>query len=178
MVPILLFISIIHSIWNFIVKSIIRTLLNKNFEKFERLLKELYLKQISFNDTKVNSTDIDILGETEQDNKFESFHHGFFLGLFVQIGGNYIIDSNREYGLGRPDIVIIPKDNNKTAFVFEFKWESTKGTKSLDSLANGAIKQIKDKKYNEGIKAKYGHKDIICFGVGFKGKKLKIIIDC
>lgn len=34
--------------------------------------------------------------------KFESFHHGFMLGLFVLSGKDFIVESNKEYGLGRP----------------------------------------------------------------------------
>jgi hypothetical protein len=115
------------------------------------------------------------MDETEQDKRYENFHHGLFLGLFMMVGIEYIVDSNKEYGLGRPDIVIIPKDINKTAYVFEFKWESTKGPKSLESLVNEAMNQIIDKKYKEGIKVKHGHEKVTCIGVGFKGKELKMV---
>jgi hypothetical protein len=159
------------------VNSIIKCLIENEFEKFERLLRELYLKQVSFFDVGKRKVGLDDLDEIQQDEKFESFHHGFMLGLFVQMDGNYKIDSNIEYGLGRPDIVIIPNDNTKDAYIFEFKWESTKGAKTLDALTYEAVKQIRDKKYREGLIAKYGHKNIICIGIGFKGKEIKISYD-
>ncbi|TYQ14939.1 UNVERIFIED_CONTAM: PD-(D/E)XK nuclease superfamily protein [Acetivibrio alkalicellulosi] len=152
------------------VEYIIESLTNNDIDSFERLLKDLYLSQVSYYDTSM-----DTVKEREQKEKFESFHHGFMLGLFVQTSREFLIESNKEYGLGRPDIVMIPKDNNKTAYVFEFKWESTKGSKTLDILANEALNQIKDKKYPEGVQKLHHHKNIMCIGIGFKGKELKII---
>lgn len=155
---------------------VIKSLLNNDIEKFERVLKELYLKQVSYYDlNNLASNDMTEMNETEQDIGYENFHHGFFLGLFMMIGADYFVDSNKEYGLGRPDIVIIPKDTNKIAYVFEFKWESTKGPKSLESLVEEVAGQIKDKKYQEGVRLKHGHEKVICIGVGFKGKELKML---
>jgi hypothetical protein len=88
-----------------------------------------YVEKALDNEELVNS-----VREVEQEDRYENFHHGLFLGLFMMVGTDYIVDSNKEYGLGRPDIVIIPKDINKTVYVFEFKWESTKGPKSLENL--------------------------------------------
>ncbi|OPZ93852.1 MAG: putative AAA-ATPase [Firmicutes bacterium ADurb.Bin419] len=156
------------------IQNIIRTLEEENIEKFERILKELYLKQVSYNDLKSTNKSIEELGETQQDKKYESFHHGFMLGLFVSVGEKYAVESNKEYGLGRPDIVLIPKDIKNTAYILEFKWESTKGSKSLEKLTDEAVNQIKEKKYEEGFRSKYGHKKIVCIGVGFKGKDLKM----
>jgi hypothetical protein len=137
----------------------------------------LYLKQVSYNDVKsdkIDKIDLEDLGESDQDTRFESFHHGFMLGLFVQLNVNYLVESNKEYGLGRPDIVIIPKDIQKTAYVFEFKWESTKGSKSLQTLVSEAVSQISEKKYKDGVQSVHGNKDVICLGIGFKGKQLLV----
>jgi len=156
------------------IEKIIESLLDNNIEKFERLLRELYLYQVSYNDTALLPR-LEDLREVEQEDRYENFHHGLFLGLFMMVGTDYIVDSNKEYGLGRPDIVIIPKDINKTAYVFEFKWESTKGPKSLENLAQEAMNQIRDKKYQEDVKIKHGHKKVTCIGIGFKGKELKML---
>jgi hypothetical protein len=156
------------------IQKIITSLLKNDIDKFERLLRELYLKQVSFFDVTTQKNCIDEFGESEQDSKFESFHHGFLLGLFMQVGSDHIVDSNKEYGLGRPDLVIIPYDNKKTAYIFEFKWESTKGSKSIETLTSEAVNQIISKKYKEGLKVKYGHNKIECIGIGFKGKEIKM----
>ena len=154
------------------VNYIIKSLFDNDLESFERLMKELYLDQVSYHDIS-----LDNLKEWEQKERFESFHHGFMLGLFVQMGREFIVESNKEYGLGRPDIVIIPKDKDKTAYVFEFKWDSIRGSKTLDTLANEAMTQVKEKKYKEGVHKLHGYKNIVCIGIGFKGKELKMLID-
>ncbi|HBY20825.1 MAG TPA: AAA family ATPase, partial [Clostridiales bacterium] len=153
------------------IEGIITSLLKCDIEKFERLLKELYLKQVSYND--VGAKNIEELPEVEQDIRYENFHHGFMLGLLMLIGTGYTVESNKEYGLGRPDIVILPKDKEKTAYIFEFKWESTKGTKTLETLTNIALNQIKGQKYKEGVQA-HGYKNVVCIGAGFKGKEIKM----
>ena len=160
------------------VQMIVESLLENDIEKFERLLKELYLGQVSYNDVGDKKQSLENLKETDQNKKYESFHHGFILGLFTLISGDFRIESNKEYGLGNPDIVFIPNDKNKTAYIFEFKWESTKGSKSLDILANDAVKQIRDKKYKEGVQAVHGHEDVVCIGIAFKGKEIKMIKTC
>jgi len=76
--------------------------------------------------------------------------------------------------INRPDIVLIPKDKKSTAYIFELKWESTKGRKTLDKLTEEAISQIKEKKYREGFRTVHDHENIACIGVGFKGKELKL----
>lgn len=156
------------------VQLIVKSLANRDMETFEVLLKELYLKQVSYNDTKIKKEKVEYLEVTNQINRYENFYHGFMLGLLVSLGRGYRVESNKEYGLGRPDIVIIPEDTKKTAYILEFKWENTKGSKKLEVLTNEAVEQIKDKKYKEGFQDTYGHKDLVCMGIGFKGKELKI----
>ncbi len=158
------------------VEAIIKSLLANDIELFERLLKEVYLKQVSYYDVKVKKVVLEELGELEQKEKYESFHHGFMLGLFVLVGEQYIIQSNKEYGLGRPDIVLIPNDTKDTAYIFEFKWESTKGRKTLEKLTDEAVSQIKEKKYKEGFSAIHNIENIVCIGIGFKGKQLKMLL--
>ena len=57
----------------------------------------------------------------------------------------YTITSNRERGLGRADMVMIPKDTSKPTIVLEFK--SCNDPQDLETQANAAIEQIKQKKY-------------------------------
>jgi hypothetical protein len=157
--------------------AVVKTLLDNDLEKFERVLRDLYLKQVSYYDVKAqkeNFNDVNELSETEQDERYENFHHGFFLGLFMYMGEEYLVDSNKEYGLGRPDIVIIPKDTKKTAYVFEFKWESTKGPKPIEKLLDEAMKQIEKNKYAKGVQLKHDNENVFSIGIGFKGKELKL----
>jgi len=155
------------------IEKIIKSLLSNDIEKFERLISDLYLKEVSYYDTAQHNKMVD-LGDAEQEERYENFHHGFMLGMFMLIGTGYKVESNCEYGLGRPDIVIVPNDKTKIAYIFEFKWASTKSKSTLDTLVKDAVKQIKDNKYKEGLQLVHGHENIQCIGIGFKGKEIKM----
>ena len=88
--------------------------------------------------------------------------------------GKFEVHSNKEYGLGRPDIVLIPQNKNNTAYVFEFKWDSTKGKKTLEELVELAKKQVEEKKYIDGVKKAHNVNEVVSICVGFKGKELNI----
>lgn len=83
--------------------------------------------------------------------------------------------ATKEYGMGRPDIVIMLKDKNKKAYILEFKNEYTSSGRTAEQAANEALQQIKDMKYEEGVRHT-GVKDIMKIGLGFKGKQLKLAI--
>jgi hypothetical protein len=151
------------------IEGIIGCLSRGDTERLQRFLSDFYFKNVSYYDVanKMSS-------ESEQEENYENFHHGFFLGLFTMIGGEYIIDSNREYGLGRADIVVIPKDVQKPAYVFEFKWESTRGNRTLESLCEDSLTQMEEKKYLEGVRQKHGNVKVIGMAVGTKGKEIEM----
>ncbi len=154
------------------VNHLVIALKDHDEETFAILLEELYLKYVSYNDVKLNKGEqVDLSEEKE---KQENFHHGFILGLMMFAVEHYEIKSNREYGLGRPDIVLIPKEPKKSAYVFEFKWASRKSKKTLDYLVEQASKQIKDEKYVEGIRKTHHVDHVIKVPIGFKGKELKM----
>ncbi len=80
---------------------------------------------------------------------------------------NYEIKSNRESGLGRSDIMIIPKKPNKLGLILEFK--KVKGNETLELAAQRALDQIKEKKYAQELRER-GIKSIKLFGIAFSGK--------
>ncbi|MFR6369716.1 MAG: PD-(D/E)XK nuclease domain-containing protein [Gemmiger formicilis] len=51
----------------------------------------------------------------------EGFYHGMMLGLCAVLGNRYRVRSNRESGLGRFDIQLMPLVNGIPGFIFEFK---------------------------------------------------------
>lgn len=155
------------------VESLIKSLLDGNLEKFSRVLKSLYLSHVSYYDLS-NLNKFDEIDEVNQDIRYENFHHGFILGLLMYGIKKYEVFSNKEYGCGRPDIVLIPKNKEKAAYVFEFKWSSTKSSKELEDLVELGKKQICERSYVEGIKSTHGIDNVVAMAVGFKGKKLKI----
>jgi hypothetical protein len=150
------------------IKALISALEEGNKEKFEDSMQYIYMKYVSYNDIKVEN-----LRYAEQEERQENFHHGFMLGFMIYAEARYEIYSNREYGFGRPDVILISKDRTKS-YVFEFKWGSVNGKQTLEALNKEALKQIKDKKYVEGVKATYGVSEVVPIAIGFKGKELKI----
>ena len=106
--------------------------------------------------------------------KLENFYHGVVLGLLVYVNDSYYIESNKETGLGRCDVAIIPKTLDKKGIILEFKRANTSET--IEAAAKRALKQINDKRYDEGMKNK-GIKDIVKLGIGFKGKVVKVVND-
>ncbi len=155
------------------INDLIKSLIDQDEETFTILLEELYLIYVSYNDTKTTHERIDLSEEKE---KHENFHHGFILGLLMFGIEHYEIKSNREYGLGRPDIVLIPKDETKQAYIFEFKWASRKSKKTLEYLLKEAKNQIKEKRYTEGVLKTHNLSKVTEIPVGFKGKKIMMQI--
>ena len=133
---------------------IMRTLLEGNIDEFGRMLEEIFLINTSFHDLKE-----------------ESVYHTFLLGMLIWLRDKYEVKSNGERGQGRYDILLLPLDKKKPAFVFEFKVSKT--IKGLESKAEEALNQIKEKQYDVGIK-KSGIDKIYRIGLAFRGKKVKI----
>ena len=107
----------------------------------------------------------------------ERFYHGFVLGLLVELRDCYEVSSNRESGLGRYDVMLIPKKLESTAFVMEFKVKNPRREEKLEDTVQSALNQIKDKKYDtilleRGIKQEH----IQHYGFAFEGKK--VLIGC
>ena len=132
----------------------INELLNSLWDSDEKhateILSELLWNTISYNDY------------------HEDYYHAFLAGVFV--GRGYSVESNKEKGLGRPDIFL--KDRrNRRAIIIEAK-KSDKES-DMDKDSDKAIKQIIDEKYAEGIS---GYGQILCYGVAFYQKQAKVKI--
>ena len=109
----------------------------------------------------------DLLWNTISYNDYhEDYYHAFLAGVFV--GRGYSVESNKEKGLGRPDVFLKDKKNRR-AIIIEAK-KSDKES-DLDKDCDEAIKQIIDQKYAEGI---YGYEQILCFGIAFYQKQAKV----
>lgn len=148
------------------IQTLISSLLKGNSEKFSIILKDLYFEYVSFYDVAKR------ISYTDEEKTQESFHHGFILGLLMYGADDYIIKSNREYGLGRPDVVLIPKDKEKSSYIFEFKWASMKEKISLEGLLEKGTLQIQEKKYAEGVQKTHKLKTVKSIAIAFKGKEI------
>ncbi len=126
-------------------------------EEFREKLQELLLNATSFHQT----------GEK----KAEVFYSGFMLGLINMLALGYIIDSDRETGSGRADIILIPQvGKNENAIIIEYK--VCKTSEDLEATAKAGLKQIIDKQYDTKIKEQAHVKKIIKIALAFCGKEV------
>ncbi len=129
-------------------KDMMEALWSGNSEKASQIISELLWRTISYNDY------------------HEDYYHAFLAGAFVGMG--YEIDSNKEKGLGRPDILLKDEDNRR-AIIIETK-KSNKES-DMDKCCTEAIEQIVREKYAEGL---YGYEQILCYGIAFYQKGAKV----
>ena len=93
----------------------------------------------------------------------EAFYHGYFLSLLYGVPG-YTVQSNREEGDGRPDIVLYPNRPKDPAIIFEIKVRK-KFNEMEDGLSE-AYDQIRTKKYEEGV-LDDGYMGVKSYGICF-----------
>ena len=132
--------------------SIQQAIFSKDASKLQSLLEDFMLKSIS-----------------TLDGANESFYHGMMLGLCAILSNQYQIKSNRESGLGRFDIQLIPLTKEIPGFIFEFKYTKDPHI-DLESLADFDLKQIEEKKYDTELLDAQVH-SIVKIGIAFCGKK-------
>ena len=131
-------------------KSMMDAFWNADTKKAEKVLSELLWKTISYHDY------------------HEDYYHAFLAGLFVGLG--YELDSNKEHGLGRPDILLKDADNRR-AIIIEAK-KSLKES-DMDKDCEAALAQIESEQYADSL---YGYNHVFCYGVAFFQKQAKIAL--
>lgn len=94
----------------------------------------------------------------------EDYYHAFLAGIFT--GAGYAVESNHEYGLGRPDIVIRDRKNRR-AILIEVK--HSKAEEQLEPDCEAALVQIEAKQYSRRFLK--GYQSVICYGVSFFEKE-------
>lgn len=139
------------------VMNLANALYDKDAAKIKEALNKFMLKTISY-----------------YDNLKENYYHGLMLGLLAIGESNYDIRSNRESGLGRYDIQLIPKKSALPGIIIEVKAADNDAGVELSKLAQTALKQIDEKKYDTELCAQ-GVNDIIKYGVAFQGKTVEIV---
>jgi len=105
----------------------------------------------------------------------ENTYHMFVLGMLSCLQGQYHIVSNREAGLGRSDVMVIPLPNAQTqrGVIFEFKRVETEKKETLERAMERAKRQIIEKKYSQELQV-YKLNEIVCIAVVFAGKDMKV----
>ena len=117
-----------------------------DIETLTEEMNELLRKTISYHDYK------------------EDFYHAFLTGIFT--GAGYSVDSNRERGEGRSDVVVRNSSKGRVA-LFEAKYAKT--LDGLEASCEAALRQIKDRQYAKDFADDYD--DILCYGIAFYKKR-------
>ena len=91
----------------------------------------------------------------------EDYYHAFLAGIFV--GRGYEVESNKERGLGRPDIRLID-DANRRILIIEAKKSTHK--EEMEQDCQEALRQIVDQEYAKNL----DEYDVICYGISFYQK--------
>ena len=117
-----------------------------DIETLTEEMNELLRKTISYHDYK------------------EDFYHAFLAGIFT--GAGYSVDSNRERGEGRSDVVVRNSSKGRVA-LFEAKYAKT--LDGLEASCDAALRQIEDRQYAKDFADDYD--DILCYGIAFYKKR-------
>ena len=128
------------------------SLLNGKADELAEILSENLMETISFYDYQ------------------ESYYHGFLAGMLKNIG-NYIVQSNRESGNGRPDILVRYPSVRGKAVIIEIKVSKT--YQGLEEKCDEALNQIEEQKYDEALRQE-GYRDILKYGVAFYRKECMV----
>ena len=94
----------------------------------------------------------------------EDFYHAFLAGILASF--HYSVESNREHGEGRSDIVVYDEENSRVV-IFEAK--VAKSPDELPKACDAALRQIEARKYAEDFRDEYD--EILCYGIAFYKKR-------
>ena len=141
------------------LRTILKDLITLNLKEFEVKFKVLVEEMFSYMDVGKNTA--------------ENFYHAFVLGMLVGLKDTHYVNSNRESGYGRYDIMLEPKDKNGNSFIMEFKVLKNGEEKTLKETIENAKKQIEEKKYEESLKER-GFKNITKMVYAFNGKEVEM----
>ena len=136
---------------NSVSVSISQAIFSGDTKKLQSLLENFMLQSIS-----------------SMDGANEAFYHGMMLGLCAVLGNRYQVRSNRESGRRRFDVQLAPLGSGIPCFLFEFKHTNDEHV-DLDVLADSALRQIDEKKYDAELRSA-GINSVIKIGIAFRGK--------
>ena len=143
------------------LRSILQDLVSLNLKEFEKKFRVLVEEMFSYMDVGKNTA--------------ENFYHAFVLGILVGLKDTYYVNSNRESGFGRYDIMLEPKDKNGNSFIMEFKVMENMEEKTIEDTIENAKKQIEEKRYEENLKER-GFTNITKMVYAFNGKEVKMSV--
>jgi hypothetical protein len=141
-------------------RMLLASLIAGDVDTFSQLFQEFVLSSASIFD----------LSGTEP----EKIYHSFVLGMLVGLKDKYEVKSNRESGLGRYDVMLIPKNKHSLGIIMEFKKVGPFKKIDLKTAANSALQQIEDKKYAQELIDR-GVERILYLAIVLEGKNVLIL---
>lgn len=100
----------------------------------------------------------------------ERFYHGYMIGILSRMSG-YEIQSNKEQGNGRPDIILKPFSPKQPAIILELK-HAHKFTQ-MEELCDRALEQIEERKYDAEL-VDEGYQSVLKYGICFCRKNCMV----
>ena len=143
------------------LNSILKDLVELNLDEFEIKFQKLVEEMFSYMDVGKDTA--------------ENFYHAFVLGMLVGLKDSYYVNSNRESGMGRYDIMLEPQDKTKNSFIIEFKVANDMKENTIEDVVESAKKQIEERDYESNLRER-GFNNITKMVFAFKGKECKMQI--
>ncbi len=103
--------------------------------------------------------------------------HMFVLGLLAGLSDRYKIQSNRESGHGRYDIMLMPRTPQDPGILIEFKKAKDDNETVLAESAQEALEQIKNRSYVAEIRNSDYQGSILCYGIAVYKKHVVVAIE-
>lgn len=140
-------------------QMLLSSLIKGDVETFSQLFKEFMLSSVSVFDVPAEES--------------EKIYHAFVLGMLIGLKDQYEVKSNRESGLGRYDVMLIPKNKDQLGIIMEFKKVGRFEKIKLEEAVVSALKQIEEKHYAQELLDR-GVNRILYLGFAFEGKNVLI----
>jgi len=135
-----------------VTEELLHALVEGDTPTFQERLASLVVATLSYYDT----------GGKDQ----ERVYHMFVLGLLVHLSGRYTIRSNRESGLGRYDVMMLPKNLADRGIIMEFK--AAADSDELKPCLEAAMSQMESRNYVQELTAagvtRYSEIAVACYG--------------
>lgn len=138
---------------------LLNSLIKGDVDTFSQIFKEFMLSSVSVFDVPAEES--------------EKIYHAFILGMLVGLKDRYEVKSNRESGLGRYDVMLIPKDGKELGIIMEFKKIGRFENIDLEGAVASALKQIEEKHYAQELLDR-GIEKILYLAFAFQGKEVLI----
>lgn len=137
----------------------------KAFKEGNTQIMEMYLN-------KVLSNSVSVFDTKARNEEKESSYHNLLIGI---LSGNedWLVKSNVEAGEGFADI-IVETDDPDEGIIAELKY--TKDFKAMEKSCEIALKQIKDRRYQEYL-LNDNRQNIMYYGIAFCRKRCKVLVE-